>query len=238
MKPGATTRPVTSMVSAASSATSPTATMRPSWTADVGHAGRGPRSRRPRCRPAGRGRRLMRAAFRPRTASATTVPSKKSGFTSVKKRTGLVKTKSRKSSSSIRPCSTSSWASQRTSAMSGTSQWAMSEPNTALSRAPNGLAAVSKAMRTIGSSASQPKKNGVANRSAMSSARSMPQAANSSSMAGSSVRRGRAPRAGSRSTFGAWAATSSISSAWSMPDGSRWAMASRLRFSQCPTRSA
>ena len=55
--------------------------------------------------------------------------------------------------------------------MSGTSQWAMSEPIMALSSAPNGLILVLKAIEVSGSSASQPKKNGSTKRSLMSSGR-------------------------------------------------------------------
>ena len=145
----------------------------------------------------------MPGALRPRTASATTVPSKKSGFTSVKKRTGLVNTKSRKPSSSIEAVLDQLVGLAQDVGHVGDVPVGDVGAEHRLEREPNGLAVVSKAMRTIGSSASQPKKNGDANRSAMSSARAMPQAANSSSMAGSSVRRGRAPRAGSRSTLGA-----------------------------------
>ncbi len=47
--------------------------------------------------------------------------------------------------------------------MSGTSQWAMSEPIMTWSSAPNGLTEVLKAIDVIGSSASQPKQNRSAN---------------------------------------------------------------------------
>ncbi len=77
-------------------------------------------------------------------------------------------------------CSTISYTSPSTSAMTGTSQCEMSEPNMALKRAPNGLAFVLNAVTVIGSSASHPQKNGAANRSRISSASSMPTAANSS----------------------------------------------------------
>ena len=62
-----------------------------------------------------------------------------------------------KAASSIQPCSTISHASSSTSVMSGTSQWAMSDPIMALSSAPNGLTDVLKAIEVSGSSASQPK---------------------------------------------------------------------------------
>src|SRR4029453_4235499 len=104
-----------------------------------------------------------RAAGSARSAAAgfsTTVPLKKSGLTSPQKRTALANMKSRKSPAVIRPCSTSSEASGTTSAMSGTSKWPMSELNSALSRAPMGLAFVLKAQALAGSSASQPKKKG------------------------------------------------------------------------------
>src|SRR5205814_8227342 len=88
---------------------------------------------------------------------STTVPLKKSGFTSPQNRTALVNMKSRKSSSSSSPCSTSSYASGTTSVMSGTSKCPMSELKNALSRAPIGLALRLKAHALMGSSASQPK---------------------------------------------------------------------------------
>src|SRR4029077_16196950 len=103
---------------------------------------------------------LGRHAFRASTSAAcfsTTVPLKKSGFTSPQKRTALVNMKSRKSSSSSSPCSTSSYASGTTSVMSGTSKWPMSELKNALRRAPIGSAFLLKAHALIGSSASQPK---------------------------------------------------------------------------------
>src|SRR5262249_29542690 len=97
----------------------------------------------------------------PRSTSAagfsTTVPLKKSGFTSPQKRTALANMKSRKSSAVMRPCSTSSYASGTTSVMSGTSKCPMSELKIALRRAPSGLARWSKAQALTGSSASQPK---------------------------------------------------------------------------------
>ena len=58
--------------------------------------------------------------------------------------------------------------------MSGTSQWAMSEPIMAWSSAPNGLTAVLKASEVSGSSASQPKKKRSTKSALMSSACSMP----------------------------------------------------------------
>src|SRR3989441_9605831 len=61
------------------------------------------------------------------TASSTTVPLKKSGLRAVCRRAAFVKTNSRKSSPVIRPCSTSSCASSRTSVMSVTSKWPTSE---------------------------------------------------------------------------------------------------------------
>ena len=64
----------------------------------------------------------------------------------------------------------------------------MSEPNIALSRAPKGFTLVLKAVDVMGSSASHPKKSGT-NRSRMSSARVMRQAAHSSRVDGSSTAR-------------------------------------------------
>src|SRR5687768_3764707 len=96
----------------------------------------------------------------PSTSAAcfsTTVPLKKSGFTSPQKRTAFANVKSRKSSSSSNPCSTSSYASGTTSVMSGTSKWPMSELKNAFKRAPIGSAFLLKAHALIGSSASQPK---------------------------------------------------------------------------------
>src|SRR5882672_5579295 len=88
---------------------------------------------------------------------STTVPLKKSGFSSPHRRTAFSNTKSRKSFSSRSPCSTSSYASGTTSVMSGTSKWPMSELKNALSRACIGFALRLKAHALIGSSASQPK---------------------------------------------------------------------------------
>src|SRR5207247_6441941 len=104
---------------------------------------------------------------------STTVPRKKSGFTSPQKRTALVNMKSRKSSSVISPCSTSSYASGTTSAMSGTSKCPMSELNSAFRRAPSGFARRLKAHALIGSSASQPKEKRGRKRSRVSSRRSV-----------------------------------------------------------------
>jgi hypothetical protein len=56
------------------------------------------------------------------TAPSTTVPVKKSGFIAVHSVTGLVNTKSRKSSALSTPLFTSSCASATTSVISGTSQ--------------------------------------------------------------------------------------------------------------------
>src|SRR5690242_3421123 len=98
------------------------------------------------------GRRSTSAA-----AFSTTVPLKKSGFVSPQNRTALANVKSRKSFSSSRPCSTSSYASGTTSVMSGTSKCPMSELKNALRRAPMGLALRLNAQALIGSSASQPK---------------------------------------------------------------------------------
>ena len=69
----------------------------------------------------------------------------------------LVNMKSRKSSSLISSCSTSSYASSTTSRMSGTSQCPMSELKTAFSFAPRGFTLELKAQAFIGSSASHPK---------------------------------------------------------------------------------
>ncbi len=63
----------------------------------------------------------------PSAAFSTTVPLKKSGFTSPQKRTAFSNMKSRKSSSVMSPCSTISYASGTTPAMSGTSKCPMSE---------------------------------------------------------------------------------------------------------------
>src|SRR5215467_3217617 len=103
------------------------------------------------------GRRHARCASTSAAAFSTTVPLKKSGFTSPQNRTAFANMKSRKSFSSISSCSTSSYASGTTSVMSGTSKWPMSELKIALRRAPIGLAFLLKAQALTGSSASQPK---------------------------------------------------------------------------------
>src|SRR5262249_20569469 len=89
---------------------------------------------------------------------STDVPLKNSGFSSPQRRPAFSNLKSRKSFSSSRPCSTSSYASGTTSVMSGTSKWPMSELKNALSRACIGFALRLNAHALIGSSASQPKK--------------------------------------------------------------------------------
>jgi carbamate kinase len=90
-------------------------------------------------------------------ASSTAVPLKKSGFMPPCRRTALRKEMSAKSSSPIRPSSTSSKASATTSRMSTTSKWPMSEPSIARSLAPKGFRRVSKASEFMRSSPSQPK---------------------------------------------------------------------------------
>src|SRR5262249_14254948 len=97
-----------------------------------------------RDRPAGADQRdapLHRGGASPSAAwLPPAVPLKKSGFSSPQRRTAFSNMKSRKSVSSSRPCSTSSYASGTTSVMSGTSKWPMSELKNALSRACIGFA--------------------------------------------------------------------------------------------------
>src|SRR5262249_23891973 len=81
-------------------------------------------------------------AIRVLTASSQRVPAKKSGLPSAYRRAGLANMKSRKSVSLMAPRSTSSYASCTTPAMSVTSQWPMSDPNTACSREPKALMSV------------------------------------------------------------------------------------------------
>src|SRR5437868_3328948 len=88
-------------------------------------------------------------------ASATGVPSKKSGFCVPKSRTALAKVKSRKSSRVISSSSTNSQASGRTMRMSGISKWPTSELKIALIRAPSGLSLLN-ATAFMRSSGSQP----------------------------------------------------------------------------------
>src|SRR5215467_3906355 len=103
------------------------------------------------------GRRHARCASTSAACFSTTVPLKKSGFTSPQNRTALANMKSRKSASVSNSCSTSSYASGTTVVMSGTSKCPMSELKIALSRAPIGFVRQLNAHALMGSSASQPK---------------------------------------------------------------------------------